>query len=431
MKFFKIIIFIILLISPLYAEDSVEDNNTSSVSDQYVEISKIRIIIDEKIFEWTEGELIQTDTAENDDVAESNITLKSSTIISFLSIKPGRKVKQNSLEELCRDSELRLNKSGYFYSASVMIVPPVKNPDERTVIVTVTSGYFWRYSGGNAWGMIGKAGLFGDRASFYLFAGWNKNGFEYMHYRAGGIPLILGARAFYFGPGDYAGKRNDENGNRFESAATAGWFLHPDLIICADLADSGFGPDSKGLVSFQPYIRYEKFLKTGTDSNAGFETRSFIYPSLNKFKAETGGFVHAGLTGSTVFAFALSGGYSPDDLTEDICFDLFYTEDRNVRSGYEVEQLSASDYLLGSAELRQTVLTLKPAGVECRFQTFLFADAAGLHTISDPDEMIIADAYGAGFRILFENPVFARFTFSYGINRDINGRFFFCGTAGF
>ena len=52
-----------------------------------------------------------------------------------------------------------------------LVVPPRKNPAERTVVVNVTSGFFWRFGGGSAWGMIGVAGLAGERASVKLYAG--------------------------------------------------------------------------------------------------------------------------------------------------------------------------------------------------------------------------------------------------------------------
>jgi len=108
-------------------------------------------------------------------------------------------------------------------------------------------------------------------------------------------------------------------------------------------------------------------------------------------------------------------------------FDLFLTEDRNIRSGYSAEALNVSAFALGSVELRQSVVSFTvPPAFNCNVQIYGFSDLAVIS-----GETRFADAYGAGLRILFDNPVFAYFTFSYGVNHKGAGRFLFCGTAGF
>ncbi len=392
-----------------------------------VTVSKIRIIIDEREYEWTV--LGQIEVSGKPALKQE---LKPETIQSFLSVEPGMRSEPGTLEKRCREAELRLTGSGYFYASSVIIVPPKLNPAERTIIVSVTSGYLWRYGGGNAWAMLGKEGLGGERAGLRLYAGWNRSGAEYMHYRVGGIPLVLGGRLFYFGPGENAGKAFSSVSDRFEASATTGWLLHPDLMAGIDSVSSGFGPGSAGLVSFQPFASYKKFIERGVNSDAGCGLRFFWYPESGKGKSEMNGYVHAGLSGRTVIAVSGSLGYSPEKLPKQALFNLFYTEDRNVRSGYSKDELTASSFALCSAELRQTLATFTvPPAIDCRIQTFLFADAAGLREKAGVARLRIADAFGAGLRILFDNPVFAWFTFSYGINREGSGRFLFCGTAGY
>jgi hypothetical protein len=356
--------------------------------------------------------------------------LNPGTIISFLSIHPGLRASEEKLHRRCIESEIRLNKSGYVYSSSIMTVTPVRNPEERTVIVSVTPGFFLRFGGGKAWGMFGKAALGGDRATVLAYGGYNKNGFEYMHSRVGGIPLALGGRFFYYGPGGYDGKYDGNGENRFEAAALTGWYVDPDLMVGLDAGVNGFGPGSAGLFSLQPFVAWRKYLRPGTESDCGGVVRAFWYPEPETYKTEASLYTHAGFSDKTVVALTGSGGYSASALPQ-TAFDLFYTEDRNVRSGYPIEELTASRYVLASAELRYDFLAFKvPPAFDCTVQGFAFFDAAKLEVLPGAGGGFV-DAAGGGLRLLFDNPVFAYFTFSYGINHDGDGRFLFCGTAGY
>jgi hypothetical protein len=58
------------------------------------------------------------------------------------------------------------------------------------------------------------------------------------------------------------------------------------------------------------------------------------------------------------------------------------------------------------------------------FAPFVFADAA-IARQTDESEDRDFEAAGAGIRIVFENPVFACFAFSYGWNPEGAGRFVF------
>lgn len=410
-----------------------------------VTIVKIKLIIDGRVLNWNENGVFSaesdvesgrdTDRALGADLnggLDDGSVLKNTTIRSFLSLYPGQTLSTDTLDKRCRDSEMRLNKSGYFYAASVFAVPPQKNPSERTVIVEVTSGYLWRYGGGKAWGMLGKEGLGGERASFRLYAGWNKNGAAYLHERIGGIPLVLGANLYYFGPGDYQAIRGNKNVNRFESVATVGWYVNPDTLVGVDVVSQGFSLKDGGLVFFQPFIRLQKYLEPGVDSDAGIALRGFWYPELRTAKAEIQSYAHAGLSESTVIAFAGSAGATLVNTEHPVGFDLFYADDRNVRSGYSANELSARDYILGSAEVRQTLFNfIIPPAINCKIHVFAFTDIAGIRAMTDMNPTHVADAYGGGLRILLDNPIFASFEFSYGVNREGKGRFLFSGTAGY
>jgi len=414
-----------------------------------VTVSKVKLIIDEREYSWTVSGIEEINLSpEAGGAANGDILLKPRAVISFLSFYPGQRYSAESFLNRCGDSELRLRKSGYAYQASVQIVPSRKNPTDRTVIVSVSSGFLWRFGGGDSWGMFGKEGLGGNRAGYRIFAGWNKTGAEYMNYRVGGIPLVLGGRAFFFGPGDYEGKQGYRGSgigdHPLEAALTTGWLLDPDLMIGLDTAGSGIRSDGLGLLSFQPFVSWRSFLGNGNErigmedtatadpGDVGGVARGFWYPELRSAKVELSGYVHSRAIKRTILAVSTSVGLAPDDIPGEAGFDLYYTEDRNVRSGYGSGDLTATSFALATVELRHTLVSfVVPPAMGCDIQLFLFTDTAALRQLAGPDGLAFADAYGAGLRILFDNPVFAWFTFSYGVNHDGSGRFLFCGTAGF
>jgi len=393
-------------------------------------IMKIKIVIESNEYEWTAAGVIRL-TAESD-VGE---TLRAETVMSFLSVYPNETATEDSIQRDCRSSELRLMESGYVYEASLQVVPPRKNPMERTIVVTVSPGFFWRFGGGGIYGMVGKDCLGGDRASVRLYAGWNRNGIKYVDYNVGDLSFMLGGSLFYLGPGKNKGTTittgTGNTGVPLEAAITTGYFFSPGLLAGVD--GSVFLPDvlprGNSLFSIQPFLEYRKYLvpgdpnNYGNESDLGFDARGYIYPTLPAEKGEMSAFLHGRILKKTMIALKGAGGVSHGNST----FDLFLTEDRSIRSGYSEEVLTVPSFALGSMEIRQSVVSFTvPPAFNCNVQLFGFSDLAVLS-----GETGFADAYGAGLRILFDNPVFAYFSFSYGVNHNGAGRFLFCGTAGF
>ena len=406
---------------------------TQEIMPATVHVSAVRIFIGEAKYDWT-SDGIAFDEASVP--SGTRIQLKPETIRSFLSVRPGLMVAPGDLERRCLDSERRLTESGYVYEASVLSMPSKKGAAERLVVVSVTEGFFGRFGGGGIWAMVGKAGLFGDRASALFWAGYNRNGCSVLHSDVGGTPLALGARLFYYGPGDYDGKTAGSRENRFYGALSAGWYLGPDLLVGIDGALDHFGPSSTGLFSLQPCVFLNRYLALGVKSAWGAEARGYWYPDLEMTKGDCTAHVHAGFTEKARVALSGSVGYSADDLPPDACFDLYYTEDRSVRSGYSMDELIGSRYALASAELRYDFLSFKvPPAFPCTVQGFIFSDVAAIDPADNGADNDAAssplDAYGLGARIIFDNPVFAYFTFTYGVNHEGDGRFIFCGTAGY
>jgi len=134
-------------------------------------------------------------------------------------------------------------------------------------------------------------------------------------------------------------------------------------------------------------------------------------------------FIHGRILKKTTIALKCAGGVSRGNSS----FDLCLTEDRSIRSGYSAEVLNVPSFALDSLEIRQSVVSFTvPPAFNCNVQLYGFSDFAVMS-----GETRFADAYGSGVRMLFDNPVFAYFSFSYGINHNGAGRFLFCGTAGF
>lgn len=419
---------------------SVERDGAAGDSDgARVTISKVRLVIDGETFEWSESGV----TAAPEAVKPR---IKPEVIASFVSAWPGRAGSDREILRWCRESELRILTSGYVYGASVLVVPPRKDPSRRTIVVSVTSGFFMRFGGGKAWGMFGLVGISGERASVKAYAGGNRNGIECMTYRAFGVPLVLGGRVYYNGPGDVDVPKDTVG-------LTVGWLFNPDLVAGVDAAwrSPDFPVSSDGAAFLAgPFVSWRKYLAKGTDAlsgregDLGFDARLSSFPALGAVSGEGSAFIHLRPTRRTTIAcmgatgaarsLESGNGLARDDIPDAAYFDLFYGEDRNVRSGYSEEELRASAFAFGSIEARQTVLSVPLGGAfKLDAQVFAFADFARLEaadgTVDGPTKFV--DAYGGGLRLLFDNPVFAYFTFSYGVNRLGDGRFAFSATAGY
>lgn len=415
-------------------------------------VSEVRIIVDEREYEWTDKGIAEKETSGESGEAIDTESIRVETVISFLSVRPGlsfRQDREDELARLCRESEIALANSGYFYDATVQELPARKNPLERTVLVNVTTGFLWRFGGGNAWGLFGRDAIGGRRNAFRLYAGWNRNGVSYTDYHSLGMPLVLGGSLFCYAPGRYAGMDSVAGNSDAERAASAGviagWFAHPDVLVSVDAVTGldAFSSDAERKWSVQPAVSWRKYLVPGdsedygTESDMGVDARAFFFPADGARKAEASAFVHGRVSENFALAVKAAAGTSEGN----VGFDLSMTEDRSVRSGWNAADLVARTFAFGSIEARRRIVSFfVPPGFACDLQVFAFSDAA--FAVSGTDgyladgadssgRVAVPDAYGAGLRILFDNPVFAYFSFTYGVSREGDGRFMFCGSAGF
>lgn len=389
-------------------------------ADEKVTVSKIRITVGKIEYLWNVDGVVRLDGEGGNEI------IREYAVRSFMSIRPGMKLSEASLLDKCAGTRRRLLDSGYFYEADVAIVPPRTKPLERTVVVSLSTGFFKRFGGGNAWGKFGMANLGGHRQSLDIFFGYNKNGASYLFSNAGRSRFLAGGEFFYYGPGDLNGTLDyEKTENKFLVRAKAGFELFPDCTVVLEPTYEGFGFSSRGLFSLQPVFSLKKYINSGYQSCADFSVRGFCYPAEGALKAEESASVKYGISRYFQLALKESAGASFTDIPDNAGFDLYYAEDRSIRSGYSRRQLTADDFAFASFELRSDFLSFSvPPIIDATVQAFGFADIA-----KTKDDVL--DAYGLGLRLLFKNPVFAYFTFSYGVNREGSGRFLFCGTAGF
>jgi hypothetical protein len=187
-----------------------------------VTLVRVRIIINNDLYEWTEAGITLP--------GETTAALTGRTVVSFTALHPGRRYTLEDLERECQKTRYRLEESGYFYSAAVTVVPPRRNPAERTVVIEVTQGFLMRFSGGYAYGMFGWAGLGGERQELRLYGGWNQNGAAYINHRTGGLPLLLGGSLFYYGPGGETRLGLPVDTRPLEGTLNTAFYAGPDFL---------------------------------------------------------------------------------------------------------------------------------------------------------------------------------------------------------
>jgi hypothetical protein len=417
-RFIRIILFILI-------------SSFASAAGQTAAVSTVKIFIDDTEFSWKrQSEKPQLVTGD-----EPAVTVE--TVISFTSLKPEKRMTLSALEREVNQTELRLNDSGYFYSAKADCIHSRKEPGKMIVIITVKSGFLWRFGGGNAYGVFGKSCIGGRRLQVLGYAGWNKNGASVLYEHAFDSPFILGSSLFWDGPASQVGSGGTLSGTSgITGICTQGFFITPDMRFCTDIIcrvdlSGGFVKDD---FCISPFILWSKsFSRTLTAASV---IQSYFYPFTghNPF---SGAEIIASINWTPVpyvtFAFCTAGGLSPENnatpfnLSGNSAGTTSTTavENRIIRSGYKADELTAENYVFASLETRWNMADfLLPPAFNVRLQPFVFTDAGLI-------DRTVRDAFGGGLRILFDNPVFAYFTFCCGVNHDGEGKFYFAATKGF
>jgi hypothetical protein len=286
----------------------------------------------------------------------------------------------------------------------------------------------------------------GARESWEVFLGYNRDGVLLTHDAVNESAFFYSLEAFYENQliSDFITMHEGRIG------LSGGLRPHPDVKISLGLAGhyrfvdesspalTRYAASSTGF-ALAPFILFEVEQFTRLDPlEIVFKLRQAggmgIYQSVTVFNADgrcsiVGSYGSLSLALQASCGAAVSADGSLPPLWEQ--FDLSLTPDRAVRSGYDYEELLVPQFLLGNAELRLRLFTLKaPPVFDIDFSIFAFADVARAAAYDSSDIRTLS-AFGGGLRIEFKNPVFAGFTFAVGTNPVGKTRFIFTGTAGF
>ena len=396
-------------------------------------IRKIRIIIDEDSYTWEQGDIIpfKVDGAHTEPI----------TIISFLDFKPGDSVSPEKLERKTKMAKYRLIECGYFYSAEVSIVPPRKYPETRTILIKVREGFPYRFGGDSIYGYFGIDNLIGKRKSIKFFAGYNLNGILFRDELFGNSNFIIETGAYYKNAGP--GVNSNLKFNLLEMELGLGYRFHPDWI---------FSINSKTYYKKYPSVDIDYLdliLIPGVSGNiilGNPENPFFIRPVFKShisFSFLEERKIYTAVLGSLRINCPLgkrqsinmqsSTGLGLSELPERFKFNLYNIPDSSVRSGYDESELLCNKYLLFNLEYRATMAKFFiPPFFNTKLDLFIYSDFGFTSDYEKSfNKHTFKDAYGFGLRIIFDNPVFAYFSFSYGWNNKGEGRFVFTGTKGF
>ena len=148
---------LIIDIEDIEKEEVIELKDSDSV-----EITKITVLING----------VSHDSVKDKEKDKGSYT-KLETVLRFLSLHVGQTLTWKDVNEETRFSEVRLKRSGYFYSANVYVVPGPKDPKKVVVLAEVTEGFLYRFGGGAIFGMFGYENLFGLSKKIIFILGWN------------------------------------------------------------------------------------------------------------------------------------------------------------------------------------------------------------------------------------------------------------------
>ncbi len=338
-----------------------------------------------------------------------------------------------------RLSQKRLIDSDFFYDAKVLIIPPKSVSNTRTISVIIQEGFRYRFGGDKAYGSFGMDNLYGQKKSYRIQAGINLFSVSYLDDLARYPVSLTWLPSFWGLNAAYMNSTMDEDKiadyNTFSLKFDAGYAINPDqqagitaegrlsFISGLTQADNGIVPSSinKDLVISAFYNSIFNYYPAPADVTL------FFKPSAGML-FEIGGNSNIPLLTcnsgiKTDFFrqsidFQASAGYAFNELPILSRFDLFQTPDLSVRAGYRHFDLLADRFVLFNLEYRFPVTEFfLPPFLNIKLKGFLYSDQAFLGNYHEASVFPhFFDGYGAGLRLIFDNPIFAYFSFSYGIS---------------
>lgn len=426
------IIFLLIFLLAIKAEGDISLN--------VVSISKIKIIIEEKEYVWEEKDLIPKK-------GENDIT-SPFTIISFLNIFPGQKISLLELKKEVKNAKIRLINSGFFYDVNVLIIPPKEKLDCRTILIKIKEGFLYRFGGGKIYGMFGMDNLNGERKSFKLFLGLSPVGIEFIDESFLKSHFLVGVKAHYFNIFD----STIANYQLFKTSFLSGYFIQPDIFLGLDIfwkyvkiteVISNITPEFLGGLERSDILVSPNFsLKSYEETSfAQFEFNingrvNFIFPlkeSDSKISYLTRVSAKMKFSEEHSVNLQVSTGGANETLSYIEKFNLYDTPDISVRGGYNALDLLVDRFFLINTEYRFCLTKFFiPPFFNTKMEGFIYLDNGWTGKIGEDKYLTdYYNGYGSGIRLLFDNPVFTYFSFSYGTNLKGQTRFVWTGTAGF
>jgi hypothetical protein len=101
-------------------------------------------------------------------------------LVSLLPFKKGEQLTLSRLEKLVKKQNLIYMRRGeILVGYKLMIIPPVKYPEKRSLLLRVDPRFGFNYGGGNAYGFIGSQNRTGKGEQWELTLGKNRDGIRY------------------------------------------------------------------------------------------------------------------------------------------------------------------------------------------------------------------------------------------------------------
>lgn len=398
--------------------------------DRPVELARIRFRINGESYHW--------DRSESVPVVSAGQT-QPRVLLSYTALQPGRRYQPSEIERRAADWQRRLEATGVFYQAAVSVIPPNRYPDRRTVLVAVEDGFRQGFGGGSIYGYWTVRNLRGRGGSVEVWAGANIARIRWNDRVAMGRRGTAGLRADY---------RNgvlvsdDPPRHRLSGGGEIGYRVTPDIsaylgsdlyaqrVIGADEAEWGIdlrpvaGVALLRILRPLPPVRPTLIGRVEVGALISLHTESAPNPVAAGMVGArvAAGRVHARVTAAA--GWTLRG--TPRLFENDLSLNNL-DNTAIVRAGWDSQHLRAESFGWAGIELGSDAFTVGRT-FPVTVRPFLFSDQALLFDLAyerRSGDTRYADAYGAGLKLIFDNPVNVTFELSAGINYQGGGRIVF------
>lgn len=387
-----------------------------SSSNEMITLRRIRLRINDERYLWEDSKLVPERSVESTQLGSSAPV----TVLSFVDAAPGDRLTVAQLERKVIHAQFRLNKSGFFNTAGVHIVPPREPTEYRTITIMVEDGFRKRFGGGAVFGYIGRVNAAGLRRYWGIHAGLTAIQAQYRD------ELFLGSNTTVeLGAGYTNMSFIGDGGGSVHGTFKAGYRIHPDNVVSAGITLHHLLCSEGASNYLHPMLEV-----SGTGLMSIDDSSSLILPyslslwnlmSFGKEMPILGFSSEAGLRGryghlDTFLHIALQGASStlPDHFQQ----DFSQSTGMSVRGAYSKEELSASSYVwVGAKASHVLTQVVFPPLIRINIAPMVFAEAALIDPSGFMHQGYLREAAGIGLVLCFDRPVFVRAELTAGVNR--------------